>query len=253
MKDLKVKRNIKIEFSYNGQEYYGLQKQKDKITVQGEIEKALKTLFGQDISINLAGRTDRGVSAQNMVANFFISFDIPVDKISFALNPLLPGNIRILKSCEVEKNFHARFSAKQKTYCYSLYSSQFELPLFPFETWVKFDLDFCKMKKAIKYLKGKQDFSSFVTNSKQYESLVRTIKKVKIEKKEIAGFNHYYFYFTGDGFMYNQVRNMVGTIVSVGLHKIKPIDMKKIILSKNRCNAGSCFPAKGLTLLSVEY
>ncbi len=245
--------NIKIEFSYDGRNYFGLQKQKDKKTVQGEIENALFCLFKEKTNINLAGRTDRGVSATNMVANFETNYQIKPEKISYALNVILPDDIRILKSEEVPKDFHARHSAKRKTYCYALYENQFKLPLFIFESQIKTKLDFKKMKQALKHLLGKQDFSSFVTNSKQYESCVRTIFKTKVLKRKICGVNHYYFYFTGDGFMYNQVRTMVGTVLLAGLKKIKPKEIKKIIKSKNRNFAGKVMPSEGLTLLNVEY
>ena len=245
--------NIKITFSYNGKNYFGLQKQKDKQTVQGEIENALLKLFKQNIEITIAGRTDKGVSAQNMVANFFTDYNILPEKICYALNVLLPDDIRILKSEEVETNFNARFCAKQKTYCYAMYESRFALPLFPFESQVKTKLCLKNMKKAMKYLKGKHDFTSFVTNSKQYENCERTIFKLRLIKKSFCKINHYYFDFTGDGFLYNQVRTMVGTILLVGLNKIKPKDIKNILKCKNRSFAGKVMPSEGLTLIDIKY
>lgn len=245
--------NIKIEFSYNGQNYYGLQKQNNKQTVQGEIEKALTVLFKEKTSINLAGRTDRGVSAERMVANFQTNYAINPQKICYAINVLLPSDIRILSSEKVDDNFHARFSAKSKTYCYKLYSNNFALPTYPFETQIKFDVNFKNMKKAMKYLVGTKDFSSFVTNAKQNISCKRTIFLAKIKKQKILGINHYYFYFKGSGFLYNQVRTMVGTILLCGQNKIKPKDVKKIIASKNRSMAGQCMRAEGLMLLNVDY
>ena len=245
--------NIKIEFSYNGQNYYGLQKQADKKTVQGEIEKALFKLLKTKTSIILAGRTDKGVCAQKMVANFETNYSINPQKICYALNALLPSDIRILTSQKVCENFHARHSAKSKTYCYKLYYSTFELPLFPFESQIKFDINFKNMKKAMKYLVGTKDFSSFVTNSKQYANCIRTIFRAEIKKENILGIDHYYFYFKGNGFLYNQIRNMVGTILLVGQNKIKPKDIKKILNAKDRRLAGSCMPANGLTLMSIEY
>ncbi|MGN1208533.1 MAG: tRNA pseudouridine(38-40) synthase TruA [Christensenellales bacterium] len=246
-------KNIKITFSYEGRNYFGLQKQTNKTTVQGEIENALFLLLKVQTNIILAGRTDKGVSAQGMVANFETNSKINPEKFCYALNVLLPNDIRILKSEQVNSSFHARHSAKKKTYCYAVYENKFELPLFPFECQVKTSLDFSSMKKAIRFLKGKKDFSSFATNSKQYDDCVRKIFKAKVERKNILGINHYYFYFTGDGFLYNQVRNMVGTIIMAGNRKIKPTDVKNIIKGKNRCLAGSCFPPKGLSLLNIEY
>ncbi len=246
-------KNIKIEFSYDGREFYGLQKQNDKITIQGEIERALKELFNQNINLIIAGRTDRGVSAYKMVANFFVDTNIESEKICYSLNVRLNSSIRILKSTEVENDFHARHSAKLKTYKYSLYVNNFSLPLFPFETHFKTPLNYFKMKRAINYLKGTHDFSSFVTKSNEIENKVRTIKKVKLKRKKYQGIYHYYFYFTGNGFLYNQVRTMVGTLMLVGLNKIKPFEIKKIIREKNRSKAGSVMPAVGLCLENIEY
>lgn len=245
--------NIKIIFSYDGRQYFGIQKQKDKKTVQGEIEKALSTLFKTKTEITIAGRTDKGVSALKMCANFKTNYNIEPKKICYALNVLLPNDIRVLESEKVDNNFHARFDAKQKTYCYSVFENKFEIPIYPFETLVKSKLNFVNMKKAIKKLKGKHDFSSFVTNNKQYESCERTITKAYIQRKKIEGIIHYYFYFTGDGFMFNQVRTMVGTLILVGQNELKPKDIKKILMSKNRALAGKVMPSEGLVLLNVEY
>lgn len=246
-------KNIKIEIMFNGKNYFGFQKQSDKPTVQGEIENALFKLFNNKIDLIYSGRTDRGVSAKKMVANFFVETKIEPEKISFALNQFLPEDIKILKSSEVDLNFNSRKSAKNKTYCYSLYISKINLPLYEHETMFKTDLDFYKMKKAIKYLKGTHDFTSFVTPSCEIEDKVRTIYKTRIEKVVENDITHYKFYFTGNGFLYNQVRIMVGTIILVGLNKIKPKDIKKIIMCKSRDSAGTVMPSEGLILETVEY
>lgn len=245
-------KNIKLEFTYNGQNYYGIQKQKNKKTIQGEIENALKELFKQDLSLIIAGRTDRGVSAKKMVANFLVETKIEPKRISYALNALLPDDIRIISSEEVDINFHARHSVKQKTYKYCLYESKIKLPLFPFETQFKNELNFKLMKKAIKFFVGTKDFTSFASKSEIVDK-VRTIYKTKITKTKIDGINHYSFYFTGNGFLYNQIRIMVGTLVLVGLKKIKPNDIKLIIDCKNRAKAGAVMPPEGLMLESVNY
>ena len=222
-------KNIKIDITYNGQNYYGMQKQKNKPTIQGEIEKALKDLFLVDLDLNYAGRTDRGVSAKKMTANFFVDTKIKGDKIKDALNVRLPEDIRILSSEEVSLDFNSRHSAKLKTYCYSLYESKVNLPLYYFESQFKNKLDYLKMKKAIKFLIGTHDFSSFVSSGCEIEDKTRTIKKAKITRQKIEGINHYKFYFTGNGFLYNQVRIMVGTIILAGLNKIAPKEIKNIL------------------------
>lgn len=246
-------KNIKIEIMFNGKNYFGFQKQPDKPTIQAEIENALFKLFNIKIDLIYSGRTDRGVSAKKMVANFFVETKIEPEKISFALNQFLPEDIKILKSSEVDLNFNSRKSAKNKTYSYSLYVSKINLPMYEHETMFKTNLDFNKMKKAIKYLKGTHDFTSFVTPSCEIEDKVRTIYKTKIEKTIENDITHYKFYFTGNGFLYNQVRIMVGTIILAGLNKIKPSDIKKIMQAKDRSRAGSVMAPVGLILETVKY
>jgi len=246
-------KNIKLEIMFDGRNYYGMQRQKNKVTIQGEIEKALKQLFNEDINLIYAGRTDRGVSAHKMVANFFVETKIESSKIAFALNQFLPTNIKIIKSEEVEANFNSRLSAKNKTYCYSLYISKIDLPIFKFETCFKQKLNYKKMRQAIKHLKGTKDFTSFVTSSTEVENKIRTIFNIKLERKIINNIEHFKFYFTGNGFLYNQVRIMVGTLILVGLNKIKPSYIKNIILSKDRSKAGSVMPAEGLSLIDIKY
>lgn len=245
--------NVKIEFSYDGRDYYGVQKQKNRPTIQEEIENALLKLFNVQIDLIYAGRTDKGVSAECMVGNFFVETTICPEKICYALNQYLPDNIRILKSEQVDENFNSRYDAKKKTYKYSLYESKFHLPLFPFQTQFKSSLKYLEMKKAIKYFVGTKDFTSVVTSSCEIENKVRTIYKAKIVKEKTGDVVHYHFYFTGNGFLYNQVRIMVGTLVLVGLGKIKPRDVKKILLLKDRSKSGSVMSAEGLSLLNVEY
>lgn len=246
-------KNIKLDIMFDGRNYYGMQKQKNKPTIQGEVEKALKELFKEEINLIYAGRTDRGVSSEKMVANFFVETKIKVEKIALALNQFLPSNIKIIKSEEVNSSFNSRISAKNKTYKYGLYVSKTELPVFKFESQFKSNLNYYKMKKAIKYLKGTKDFTSFVTSSCEIENKVRTIFKVKLKRKIINKIEHFYFYFTGNGFLYNQVRIMVGTIIMVGLNKIKPKEIKNIIKAKNRSKAGSVMPANGLMLVDIKY
>ena len=238
---------------FNGQNYFGMQKQPDKPTIQSEIEKALFGLFKTKIDLIYCGRTDRGVSAKIMVANFLVDTNIEPLKISFALNQFLPQDIKILKSSEVDINFNSRKSAKSKTYAYSLYISKINLPLYTHSTMFKTNLDYNKMKKAIKYLKGTHDFTSFVTPSCEIEDKTRTISKVKIEKRVENNIPHYTFYFTGNGFLYNQVRIMVGTIILAGLNKIKPKDIKRILKAKSRDKAGAVMPAEGLCLINLKY
>jgi len=246
-------KNIKLEIMYDGRNYFGMQIQPNKLTIQGEIEKALKDLFKSEIKLNYAGRTDRGVSAYKMVANFFVDTKIEAEKIALALNPLLPDDIKVLSSESVGEDFNARFSAKYKTYMYKFYSSKITLPLFLSETQIKGELNFTKMKKAAKFLIGTHDFTSFANPDTQIEDKVRTIKQIKILRENIDGVWHYSVFITGNGFLYNMVRIIVGTLIQVGEGKIKPEEIKTILKLKDRTKAGKSMPPESLYLINVKY
>lgn len=246
-------KNIKISIQYSGKNYFGMQIQPNKPTIQGEIEKALKELFKTNVKLFYAGRTDALVNAYNMVCNFFVDTDIPANKIAYALNYLLPDDIKVLNSQEVDENFNARYSAKEKTYVYKFYTNFCELPLFSNEICVKQKIDLNKMKKCAKFMLGKHDFSSFTSSECDKEDKIREIKKIKIKTKEIDNIMHYEVFITGNGFLYNMVRIMVGTLITFNKKEYSPKIIKEIINSKDRTKAGKTMQPEGLSLLNVKY
>lgn len=185
------------------------------------------------------------------VANFKTNTKIPIDKISIALNSNLKKSIRIIKAEEVEDRFHSRLSCKRKTYRYIINNSEFSSAIYrSLETHIPQRLDVQKMKIAAKFFEGEHDFKAFKASGTSSKSSVRTIYKAEVV--EITN-NRIYIELTGNGFLYNMVRIISGTLVDVGINKIQPQDIKHIIESKDRSLAGKTLPPQGLYLVSVEY
>lgn len=243
-------RNIKLTIEYDGTNYLGWQKQKNGATIQGTLEEAIKLLTKEEIELVGSSRTDTGVHAKAFIANFKTNSTIPADKFREAINHKLPEDIVIIKSEEVDINFHSRYDAKGKTYSYSIINRD----IYPaigrnYLYHVKKKLNINSMKEACKYFIGTYDFSAFKSSGSSVKTSIRTIKDLHIdEKNEIIK-----IYVTGDGFLYNMVRIIVGTLLMVGNNKIKPEEITNIIESKDRQKAGICVPAKGLTLEKVYY
>ncbi len=185
------------------------------------------------------------------VANFKTNMNIPIDKISIALNSNLKKSIRIIKAEEVEERFHSRLSCKRKTYRYIINNSEYSSAIYrTLETHIPQRLDVEKMKIAAKFFEGEHDFKAFKSSGTSSKSSIRTIYKADV--REIAN-NRIYIELTGNGFLYNMVRIISGTLVEVGMNKIQPEDIKDIIEKKDRSLAGKTLPPHGLYLVSVEY
>ena len=243
-------KNIKLIIEYDGTNYYGWQKQPDGNTVQQKIEKAISEVTGETIDLIGCSRTDSGVHATGYVANFYTNSTIPGEKFYIVINQKLPKDIVVIKSEEVDKEFHARFSSKGKTYCYSILNQPIRSPLDSrYYHHIYKPLNIELMIEGSKYMIGEKDFKAFQNNGSEVNSTVRTIKDIKIEKDE----NYIKIYVTGDGFLYNMVRIISGTLVEVGIGKLQPEDIQNIIESKKRENAGKTLPPQGLYLVSVEY
>lgn len=251
---------IKISICYNGKNFVGWQTQNNGRSVQEEIEKTLSFLFDEKTKIIGSGRTDAGVHALSQVASFEISSNrflknftldsqLISDKLINAINANLPSDIKILSAEEVGDNFNARFSAKQKTYLYRLQVGTNPLTD-GFVGNVNLMPDIKAMKKASKYLVGEHDFSSFCSSKTETKTFVRKIYKIKIRKVSPIEFN---FEITGNGFLYNMVRIIVGTLYEVGIGKKTVKDIKTILDSKDRKKAGKTLPASGLYLKQVLY
>ena len=243
-------RNIKLTLEYDGTNYLGWQKQKVGITIQGTLEEAIKFLTKEEVEVIGSSRTDAGVHAKGFVANFKTNSKIPSEKFREAINHKLPDDIVILKSEEAEEEFHARYNAIGKTYSYSILNRDVPSAIDRNYLYhVKRRLDVESMKEACKYFIGTYDFSAFKTSGSSVKTTVRTIKELYIEDNDDV----IKIYVTGDGFLYNMVRIIVGTLIMVGSNKIKPLEIKNIIASKDREKAGICVPASGLVLEKVYY
>jgi tRNA pseudouridine38-40 synthase len=243
-------RNILLKIEYDGTAYSGWQTQKNARTIQETIEAALKRLTSRKARLISCGRTDSGVHALGHVANFHTDSKMPVDKLQKALDGVLPRDI-VIKSClEVPYAFHSRFDAISKTYRYTIINGPSPSAVRrDFTVHIPYKLNFALMKKEAKILTGRHDFKSFQAADRIERSSVRTIRRLSLRKKgeqiEID--------IEGDGFLYNMVRNIVGTLLDIGRGKIPVGSMTRILRAKDRRQAGETAPARGLCLMEVKY
>lgn len=243
-------RNIKLVIEYDGKKFGGWQKQPNKLNIQGEIEKAIEEITGESIELNASGRTDAGVHSLGQTANFKTNSTIELEKIPIAINSKLKQSIRVISAEEADENFHARYSCKGKKYRYVINNSKYGSAIYrDLEYHVPMKLDVKKMKEAAKYFEGEHDFKGFKASGTSSKSSVRTIYKAEVKKDE----DKIIIELEGNGFLYNMVRIISGTLVDVGLGKIKPEDIPEIIESKDRTKAGKTLPAQGLYLVEVYY
>ena len=243
-------RNIKLTIEYDGKDFNGWQKQPNELNIQGEIERAIKGVTKEDVELYASGRTDAGVHAIGQVANFKTNTSIPIEKIATAINSQLKYSIRIKSAEEVPMEFHSRYNCKEKTYAYVINNEEQASAIFRnLEYHFPKKLDIEKMKKAAKYFVGEHDFSAFKSSGTSSKSSVR-----KIYSSEVYMYNgRIIIKLTGNGFLYNMVRIISGTLLEVGLGTINPEDIEKIIESKDRKKAGKTLPPHGLYLIKVEY
>jgi len=248
-----MKRNIKLTLEYDGTAYHGWQSQDNAVTVQDTVTAAVCRLTGEDCSLTGSSRTDAGVHALGFVCNFFTESKIPADKFSYALNTLLPDDIVVVKSEEVPPDFHSRYSAKAKQYRYLIYNSVFPSAILRHRAYhVYYKLDVDAMNEAAAYFAGTHDFLAFCAADTSVKTTVRTIKEAVVRRLpqddrliELS--------ITGDGFLYNMVRIIAGTLVEVGFGKLSPQDIPDIIAGLDRRRAGRTAPAHGLYLAEVFY
>ena len=229
----------------------GWQKQPNKLNIQGTIEKAIEKITGEEIELMASGRTDRGVHALGQVANFKTNSNIPIDKFAIAINSNLKKSILIKSAEEVDETFHSRLTCKKKTYRYIINNSKYGTAIYRnLETHIPTKLDIEKMKEAVSFFEGEHDFKAFKASGTSSKSSVRTIYEANIKSMPN---NRIYIELTGNGFLYNMIRIIAGTLIDVGTGKICPEDIKNIINSKDRSLAGKTLPPNGLYLLNVEY
>ena len=243
-------RNIKLTIEYDGKDFNGWQKQPNKLNIQGEIERSIKDITGEDVDLIASGRTDAGVHALGQVANFKTDSNIPVEKIPIALNTKLKRSIRILAAEEVDERFHSRYNCKKKTYKYVINNSANGTAIYRnLEYNFSQELNVDKMNEAVKYFIGEHDFKGFKASGTSSKSSVRTIYDAKVYKNG----DRVNIELTGNGFLYNMVRIKSGTLIDVGIGKILPEEVPDIINSKERTKAGKTLPPNGLYLIKVEY
>lgn len=246
----KVLKRVKLVIGYDGTNYCGWQIQINGITVEEVINRELSRLLGEDIAVIGASRTDSGVHALGNVAVFDTYTRIPAEKISFALNQRLPEDITIQKSEEVPLDFHPRYCNSTKTYEYKILNRRFDIPVLRlYSHFVYMPLDVEQMRNAAEYLVGEHDFKSFCSARTQVKDTIRTIYSLDVGKSD----EMIYIRISGNGFLYNMVRIIVGTLIKVGLGVYPPEHVKEILELCDRNAAGPKAPAKGLTLIGIEY
>ena len=244
-------KNFKLTIEYDGSLYHGWQRQKNDRTIQGEIEKALTVITGNNVTLTGSGRTDAGVHAFCQVANFKCETKVAPESFQKGLNSLLQKDIVIKECVRVPEKFHARYDAKSKIYKYRILNRKMPVAICRQYAWFipkKLDLD--AMRYALSYLTGTHDFNAFKGAGSQQLHTTRSVLNAGFTERDQ---DYLVFEIEADGFLRFMVRNIVGTLVDVGLCKITPSDFKKIRVSKNRNLAGATAPPHGLFLMQVKY
>lgn len=243
-------KNILLVIEYEGSNYHGWQKQPGLLTIQGELEKALFKATKEEVELIGSGRTDKSVHALGQVANFKTNCNIPGHKYKYLMDFLLPDDISIMDSMEVDLDFHSRFDAKGKIYRYRVYNGKLPRAILRnFTYYYPYELDIEKMQRAAEFLIGTHDFSSFKVERSDVHSSIRTIYSIDIVKtKDVVE-----FIIDGKSFLHNMVRIIVGTLLYIGSGKFKVDYIQEILSKKNRAFAGITAPAQGLYLEKVYY
>lgn len=243
----------KMKIAYDGTDFSGFQIQPNERTIQGELEKALsKMAKNTPIRIHAAGRTDAGVHALGQVLHFDFPIDIPDEGIIRGLNTLLPASIRVLACKKAKEDFHSRYLAKGKTYEYRIDNSKIQNPFRRHYTHHhSYPMNFERAEKALKYFEGTHDFSSFASTKTDKEDKVRTIYEVSVEIDPQT--EEWVFTFKGNGFLYNMIRVIMGTVVKVADGRRPLEDIPRILNEKDRNRADATLEAKGLCMMKVFY
>lgn len=243
-------KRVKLVVAYDGTNYHGWQVQDNGITIEEVLNRTISELVQEDIKVIGASRTDAGVHACGNVAVFDTESRIPGDKFSFALNQRLPEDIRIQESCEVDADFHPRYADTVKIYEYNILNRRFELPTKRlYAAFCYYPMDIERMNQAAAYLVGEHDFKSFCSAGAQVQTTVRTIYAVNVTKAD----DMVHIRITGNGFLYNMVRIIAGTLMQVGTGLMEPEQVKEILEARDRSKAGPTAVAKGLTLVEIRY
>ena len=243
--------NFKLTIEYDGTEYQGWQRQKNGRTIQEVIENAINIMTGEKVSLTGSGRTDAGVHALGQTANFHCNTELGPETFQKGLNSLVPDDIVIKKCCLIDDEFHARYDAKSKTYHYNILNQRLNSAISRRYVWhIRKMLNLEAMRSAIRHIAGTHDFKAFEGSGSPRSNTIRTIINATLIELDQ---NNLSFQIEGNGFLRYMVRNIVGTLVEVGLGKITSDDFKTILLSRDRNRAGATAPPHGLFLVNVKY
>lgn len=250
-------KRIRLIVAYDGTDYNGWQKQDNGVTIEGELNKALTELLGEKIEITGASRTDAGVHALGNVAVFDTGSKIPPEKIAIALNHYLPEDIRVQRSEEVALDFHPRFCDSKKTYEYNILATKIAVPTqmrYSYHVYQPLDLE--KMREAAACLRGTHDFSAFCSAGSQVKSKVRTIEDIAVWEEPLSygnGGRMIKIRVSGNGFLYNMVRIIAGTLLEIGMGRRTAGQLEEALASGERRLAGTTAPPQGLMLMEIKY
>lgn len=243
---------FKAVVEYDGTAYHGWQLQKDLPTIQGQMEKALERILGTPTRVHGAGRTDAGVHAAGQVGHFIANWSHPPAELGRACNAMLPQDITVRSLEPAAEDFHARHSARSKTYVYRILNLPLRSPLLRLYSWhVSYPLDFSSMEEATAYLAGSHDFAAFGSPTDGTPSTVREVLHARWDRDQVDSLLE--FTICGTGFLRYMVRSLVGTLALVGSKKIKPDEFQEILESRDRSKSGPTAPPQGLCLKSVQY
>ena len=244
-----------LKIAYDGTEYAGWQYQPNAVSVQEVLEKAISDALGQTLKTTASGRTDAGVHAAGQVCHFDgENITVPPEKMPDCLNRFLPPDVRVLDGWAADAAFDSNRSAKRKTYVYSLYVSAREMPLKErFATRLEYAPKLPALQNAAKLLEGEHDYKAFCASGSAVKTTVRTVYEVRVEESESFGGRDLKIYVTGNGFLYNMVRTMVGELIDLAAGKRTEESLLQAYETGRRELLGKTMPAKGLTLVQVEY
>jgi len=247
-----MQRNIRLVLAYDGTDFHGWQKQPNLRTVQDDVERAVRRVVREPIQLIGSGRTDARVHASGQVANFLTTCNMPCDALRKAIGGRLPKDISVIHVRDVPLHFKCSADAVSKLYRYRIYNDHYrpvELHLQRYVYHVWYLLDTERMRNAAQYLVGEHDFMAFATTGRNYETTIRTIFRMEVHRR----YNELLIDVEGGGFLYNQVRNIVGTLIEIGRGHWEPDAMPQILASRDRSQAGPTAPARGLCLQWVRY
>ena len=244
-----------LKIAYDGTDYAGWQRQKNAVSVQEVLENALQQALHIDARITGSGRTDAGVHAAGQVCHFDSDeITVPAEKLPDCLNRFLPSDVRVIEGWEGAESFDSNRSAKRKTYCYSLYDSKREMPLKErFSVRIEGAPCLETLQKKAKLFEGTHDFKAFCASGSSVKTTVRTVYEVRVEEQESFGSRDIKIYVTGNGFLYNMVRTMAGELLDLALGRREEESLFKAYETGQRELLGKTMPAKGLTMMQVDY